>query len=146
MGERQLSSVETGFSQPPPYDSGEIRDPTIAELRQLVVEGIQNNPYLTSRLEKAAFLVLLRQIERLAEDSYLVGAEDGLRTYEINNGHCECHDYLRHGTGHGCKHRLALKIHLELFGDTRLSSRLKTNRDMDLGGLSLAESARIDQL
>ncbi len=41
-------------------------------------------------------------------------AEDRLRNDEVLNGHCECADYLRHGAGHDCKHRLALAICQEL--------------------------------
>ena len=46
----------------------------------------------------------------MGDDHYRVGAEDGLRDYEVLNGHCECADYLRHGAGHHCKHRLALAL------------------------------------
>jgi len=69
---------------------------------------------LTSRLEKAAFLMLMRPIRTLGTDHYQVGSEDGLRHYEVLNGHCECSDYLRHGAGHPCKHRLALAFHQQL--------------------------------
>ena len=65
-------------------------------------------------LEKAAFLMLLRPIETLGEDHYRIGSEDGLRLYEVINGHCECSDYLRHGPGHPCKHRLALAFYQKL--------------------------------
>ncbi len=82
--------------------------PTIAHLRELVEQASRENPHLSSRLEKAAFLVLLRPIQMLDEGHYLVGSEDGLRNYQIKNGHCECSDYLRHGSGHPCKHRIAL--------------------------------------
>jgi hypothetical protein len=34
-----------------------------------------------------------------------------LRSYEVLNGHCECSDYLRHGSGNPCKHRLALAFY-----------------------------------
>ena len=90
--------------------------PTIADLRRLVDEGIRGNPHLTSRLERAAFLVLLRRIEPVAQDRYVVGTDDGLGSYEVLNGHCQCHDYVRHGAGHPCKHRLALSMYLELHG------------------------------
>ena len=85
-------------------------------LRELVNKGIRDNPHLTSRLEKAAFLVLLRRIDPVGKDRYRVGAEDGLRCYEVLNGHCQCqcHDYVRHGAGHPCKHRLALAMYLRL--------------------------------
>ena len=85
-----------------------VNEPSLDQLRNLVSRSSRENPHLTSRLEKAAFLMLLRPIETLGEDHYRVGSEDGLRVYEVLNGHCECSDYIRHGSGHPCKHRLAL--------------------------------------
>ncbi len=90
------------------------RTPTINQLRELVQRASRENPHLTTRLEKAAFLVLLRPLVSMGDDRYRVGAEDGLRNYEVLNGHCECADYLRHGAGHDCKHRLALALSQEL--------------------------------
>ena len=78
------------------------RTPTISQLRELVQRASRENPHLTTRLEKAAFLVLLRPLVLVGEDHYRVGAEDGLRDYAV--------DYLRHGAGHNCKHRLALAL------------------------------------
>lgn len=72
------------------------REYTIHELRELVQNASRYNPHLTSRLEKAAFLVLLRPI------------------VSVGDGHCECSDYLRHGAGHPCKHRLALVLDRKL--------------------------------
>ena len=89
-------------------------EPTIHRLRELVQQASRENPHLTSRLEKAAFLVLLRPLLSLGDEHYRVGAEDGLRDYQVLNGHCECADYLRHGAGHNCKHRLALALYQEL--------------------------------
>lgn len=91
-----------------------VKNPTINQLRDLVQQASRENPHLTSRLEKAAFLVLLRPLVSVGDDHYRVGAEDGLREYQVLNGHCECADYLRHGAGHNCKHRLALALYLEL--------------------------------
>ena len=87
------------------------RKPTIDQLRDLVQRASRENPHLTSRLEKAAFLVLLRPLVSMGDDHFGVGAEDGLRSYEVLHGHCECADYLRHGAGHDCKHRLALSLY-----------------------------------
>ena len=93
------------------------RKPTISRLRELVQRASRENPHLTTRLEKAAFLVVLRQIEICGPDYYRVGSEDGLRDYVVINGHCDCHDYVRHGPGHSCKHRLALSLYRSLYGD-----------------------------
>ena len=91
-----------------------VKNPTIDQLRDLVQQASRKNPHLTSRLEKAAFLVLLRPLVSVGNDNYRVGGEDGLRDYQVLNGHCECADYLRHGAGHNCKHRLALAMYQEL--------------------------------
>jgi hypothetical protein len=88
----------------------EAGDPTLQQLRELVQQACRDNPHLTSRLERAAFLVLLRPIRLLGDHHYQIGSEDGLRIYEVLNGHCQCHDYIRHGAGHPCKHRLALAL------------------------------------
>ncbi len=87
---------------------------TIAELRTLIKDAAMRRPHLTGRLEKAAFLVLLRPIERLGTDIWRVGSEDGLRFYTVREGECECSDYARHGSGHPCKHRIALFLHRSL--------------------------------
>ena len=87
---------------------------TIEELRMLIEDAAMRRPHLTSRLEKAAFLVLLRPIEWLGGDLWRVGSEDGLRFYAVRDGECECSDYLRHGSGHLCKHRIALFLHRSL--------------------------------
>ena len=88
----------------------EASESTIRHLREMVKAACSEHPHLTSRLEKAAFLVLLRRIRRLKGERYGVGSEDGLREYHIINGHCDCADYVRHGAGHPCKHRLALML------------------------------------
>ena len=100
------------------------KEPTIRQLRHMVENAARDNPHLTSRLEKAAFLVLLRSVEVVGSEQYRVGSEDGLRCYDVVNGHCECSDYVRHGAGHPCKHRLALTLYLKLEGPrTSLHSR-----------------------
>lgn len=102
---------------------------TIEGLRTLIEEASTTRPHLTSRLEKAAFLVLLRPIERLGQDVWRVGSEDGLRFYTVRGGECECTDYVRHGSGHLCKHRIALFLHRSLEGDV-IESIGKVRLDM----------------
>jgi len=94
---------------------------SIEALRTLVREVSHTNPHLTSRLEKAAFLLLLRPIVGVEHDRYRVMSEDGLRWYEVQDGQCECYDYVRHGTGHPCKHRLAISL-MQLLKDVTSSS------------------------
>ncbi len=94
----------------------EATEPSIRQLREMVESASRGNPHLTSRLEKAAFLVLLRRIEDLGDNHCRVRSEDSLRDYNVVNGHCECSDYIRHGAGHPCKHRLALTFFKQLNG------------------------------
>ncbi len=68
----------------------------------------------------AASVVHLRPIERLGSDDWQVGSEDGLRFYTVRDGECECSDYLRHGSGHLCKHRIALFLHRSLEDGARM--------------------------
>lgn len=89
----------------------------IETLREMVERGSRENPLLTSRLEKAAFIVVLRPIEKLDTHTYRVTSEDGLRTYVVSDGRCECSDFLRHGDGHFCKHRLAVGLLTRLNGN-----------------------------
>ncbi len=90
------------------------RRPTIRQLRELVLRASRDNPHLTSRLKRAAFLLLLRPIVALGDHHFEIDSEDGLRSYEVLNGHCQCSDYVRHGAGHPCKHRLALSHYQRL--------------------------------
>jgi hypothetical protein len=101
---------------------------TIAELRGLIKEAAMRRPHLTGRLEKAAFLVLLRPIERLNTDLWRVGSEDALRFYTVRRGECECSDYLRHGPGHPCKHRLALFLHRTLLENAQGTAAERRDR------------------
>jgi SWIM zinc finger. len=94
---------------------------TIEQLRALLEGASAQRPHLTSRLEKAAFLVLLRPIRQVGQDIWLVGSEDGLRYYRVVEGECECTDYTRHGQGHPCKHRLALFLYRNMM-DVRAES------------------------
>lgn len=94
----------------------------IEALRELVERGSRENPHLTGRLEKAAFIVLLRPIENLGEGTYRVASEDALKTYIVQNGGCECPDYIRHGNGHYCKHRLAVGMLGRLNGNGQAQS------------------------
>jgi len=90
---------------------------TIEALREMVERGSRENPHLTGRLEKAAFLVLLRPIERVDKDAWRVTSEDALKSYVVCNGQCECADFVRHGADHWCKHRLAVGLLARLNGN-----------------------------
>ena len=43
----------------------------------------------------------------------------GVTFYTVREGECECSDYLRHGSGHPCKHRIALFLHRSLENGAR---------------------------
>ena len=101
---------------------------TIDDLRLLIREASMQRPHLTSRLEKAAFLVLLRPVEQLTGSVWRVGSEDGLRYYVVKNEECECSDYVRHGSGHLCKHRIALFLRRSLEGVPAEQDRERLSR------------------
>jgi len=107
---------------------------SINELRLLVEGAATRRPHLTSRLEKAAFLVLLRPIQKLDGDVWRIASEDGLRFYTVRKGECECSDYLRHGAGHPCKHRLALFLHRALEGGGARNSKTTRPNQWDNAG------------
>lgn len=60
----------------------------------------------------------------------------GLRYYVVLNGDCECSDYLPHGPGHPCKHRLALAIYLRL----RKQKHRNSSVDLDTGLVTLSKT------
>lgn len=105
---RSNAGSSAAGTSPSSFRQSHPTQPTLQELRQWVIRWSRENPHLTGRLEKAAFLVLLRDVQEVAPNSYLVGAEDGLRDYAVVDGECECTDFQRHGLGHLCKHRLAV--------------------------------------
>jgi hypothetical protein len=101
---------------------------SIESLRTLVQQASHSNPHMTSRLEKAAFLVLLRPVVEIEPNRYRVMSEDGLKWYEIQHDQCECHDYQRHGPGHFCKHRLAVSLmHLMKNGEMYENKKVDIN-------------------
>lgn len=83
----------------------------------MVERGSRENPHLTGRLEKAAFILLLGPIERLHTSTYRVATEDALESYIVQNRQCECPDFVRHGEGHYWKRRLACGPLARLNGD-----------------------------
>lgn len=88
----------------------------VEALRELVERGSREKPHLASRLERAAYIVATRVVERQADGSYRVPSEDGLRSYVVADGHCGCSDYNRHGKEFWCKHRLAVGLQARLNG------------------------------
>ena len=96
----------------------------VEELRKLVDEGTRANPALKGRIEKAAFLVALRPIVKVGEKEWKVASEDGLKTYQVKDGECECSDYERHGDGFFCKHRLAIGLYTRLNGKGKVGEKV----------------------
>jgi len=62
----------------------EAKDPTMQELRTLVESASHDNPHLTTRLEKAAFLVLLRRIAVTGHNRYKVALKTGLGNMKLS--------------------------------------------------------------
>jgi hypothetical protein len=86
---------------------------TVAELREVVSIAVQRHPDQRSRIEKAASIVLLREI-RVSPYFYCVAeveseSEPG-KFYEADAGVgvCDCQDSQRRG--HTCKHLWAIRL------------------------------------
>jgi hypothetical protein len=94
----------------------------VEALRELVSRGSRERPLLASRLEGAAHIVATRIVERQPDGACIVPSEDGLKVYVVSNGACECSDYVRHGQGHYCKHRLAVGLLSRLNGKAQPES------------------------
>lgn len=109
---------------------------TIQQLRDCVSEGIAKQPRLASHIERAAVIVLLRDIRRDG-DAWVVESEDGLRMYCIEGDACECSDYRKRrspsGRGLGTKP----------FG--KLRPPLPFGFD-GVGGLARPETQQLDQV
>lgn len=82
--------------------------PTVEALRTYVERAKTRRPELTSRLERAAFIVMLRQIERRGPDEWLVESDtERGKFYVVSGIFCSCYDHSRAPSGL-CKHRLAV--------------------------------------
>ena len=82
-----------------------------ARIRRLVEQGKAHRPELARRLDRAAFIVLLRSVEPTDATAHEYAVESDVepgRSYRVN-GTCECPDYAR-APGHWCKHRLAVAL------------------------------------
>jgi hypothetical protein len=83
---------------------------TADTIRELVRRGAARNPLLRSRLERAAFIVLMRRIEDRPEGGHTVESDSEVgKAYIVHAGACECPDYWRAPEGY-CKHRLAVMM------------------------------------
>jgi hypothetical protein len=82
----------------------------IGTLRTLVDRGRERRPELASRIERAAFIVLMRRIEPVEGGNWLVesDSEPG-KVYAVTSDACDCQDYYRAPKGY-CKHRIAVAI------------------------------------
>ena len=88
-------------------------DTTISDL---VARGSARHPELRARLERAAFLVLFREVQPQLDGTWRVGSErDASKSYRVDlsadasDGYCDCPDSRRH-PGDECKHSLAALI------------------------------------
>jgi hypothetical protein len=101
--------------------------PTIGTIRTLVERAKRREPALASRLERAAFVVLLRRVDERPEGGHTVESDSEPGTaYIVDAGVCECPDYWR-APEHYCKHRLAVLL-LAAAADHERERRQKLRR------------------
>jgi hypothetical protein len=87
-----------------------VQLPTIEALRTYVERAKERRPELTSRLERAAFIVTMRQITRHGPDYWEVESDtEHGRAYWVLGMNCSCPDHAR-APGGLCKHRLAVGV------------------------------------
>lgn len=87
-----------------------VQLPTIEQLRTYVERAKERRPELTSRLERAAFIVTMRTITRHGPDYWEVESDtESDRSYWVYGQKCSCPDHAR-APGGLCKHRLACGI------------------------------------
>jgi hypothetical protein len=68
-------------------------------------------PHSASRIEKAVQIVLAGDVELLENGTASVRSQsNGVSTYLIVNGHCECLDFER-APGGQCKHKISVGLH-----------------------------------
>ena len=79
-------------------------------IRELIERGSRRSPALTKRLERAAFLLLMRRIEAHPEGGWTVESETEVgKVYRVTDDACECPDFQWAPHGY-CKHRLAVMM------------------------------------
>jgi hypothetical protein len=81
-----------------------------AAMAEIAVKATEKLPECNGRVDSAVKLVLAGDVE-LAEDgtARVYSASNGVSSYQVVNGHCECQDFAR--APHGfCKHRLSAAI------------------------------------
>lgn len=69
-----------------------------------------HRPDLASRVERAAFIILMRRIERNGE-VWLVESEcEPGKSYHVVGATCECPDFFHRAPDGQCKHRIAVSL------------------------------------
>jgi hypothetical protein len=87
-----------------------VQLPTIEQLRTYVERAKERRPELTSRLERAAFIVTMRTITRHGPDYWEVESDtEHGRAYWVNGLYCSCPDFPRAPSGL-CKHKCAVGL------------------------------------
>lgn len=78
-------------------------------IRSATEHAKAHRPELASRVERAAFILVMRRIERDGEAWTVESVSQPGKCYRVVGCTCDCPDYFR-APDHQCKHRLAVAL------------------------------------
>src|SRR4051812_35191565 len=98
---------------------------TVSTLQQTIARAIAAGRHDRSRLERAATLVALGDVEQIDESTYRVRSQttDGT-AYTVTPDGCDCPDRARHPLQR-CKHDLAVRLILQAEVDERRAAETR---------------------
>jgi len=113
-----------------------LTNTTLQEIKEYVSAAKERSPHLASRIDRALYLILMRDFKVTSETTTEIESEtEEGRYYHLTNGKtCNCADFTRKNAPNGwCKHRLAFFIvtKLESMTQDRLASTEQRLRDLE---------------
>lgn len=101
---------------------------TLQEIKEFVTTAKEKRPDLESRIDKALYLILMREFKVTSATTVEIQSEEYKdKFYTLTDGKtCTCHDFKHRGTA-WCKHRLALLMVTRLEEITQ--KRVKSTED-----------------
>lgn len=124
--------------------------PTIEQLRRTVAQASARNPELTGRIEKAAALLVTREVRYVGEGLYCVPSQEKPNTsYYVTLGvqapsqRCQCPDAQSGRAPNGfCKHSIAACL-LKLLSESSSRRTAANDRVMIEVGRAAAAGVRV---
>src|SRR5574342_119088 len=94
-----------------------LQNTTLGEIKLYIEDAKQKAPHLATRIDKALYLILMREFRVTSDSTVEIESEAKPGTfYTITEGKtCTCADFTRHQAPNGyCKHRLSYYIIAQL--------------------------------